>query len=505
MLSSIHQEEREVSPRFDVFERSSFAKEDAIHSVRDSGTGWESEISVIDSDSHNTVFVPGKENTEIGEIQEQIQLAETSKHDQPSTSTEDYRPCKQQCPVDSGMVAAQVVLGAPQSNTQSQASTAGTALDFEERSHIRTGSESSGSSPAQPKHSHSSIVSGVPNSDMGSQINGIGDENGNGYVQHSDTSLALKIPEISGAQPAGEQVQLTQEKQDELVVPPDGLHEAKQTNTFRTEDKILQQPKIDDEIYVSNLLEQGNQEQLTVEDEVTSPQNSNVRIQESLNNADPARPPLDKLGTACDTGDSDVVHIPDNAHPSVSVGLSSQLANNGHNVPSTFTSSGFLYLSNEPDSPKPYTPSEAIDFTHRANNRRRDATVSAGVEKTTFEVSDSEHQTSEQAWHSEFIPGQALIDYPVLFSVPDSGFRCQNQEADGFYADTSTESRCQVSFENSERMSKDDSFICQQRVVDLDSNLINIRAKNETNNSLPTHVRYFKQFFFPFYEASFCF
>ena len=40
------------------------------------------------------------------------------------------------------------------------------------------------------------------------------------------------------------------------------------------------------------------------------------------------------------------------------------------------------------------------------------------------------------------IPGMAVLDYPVLSSVPDASFDCTIQDTPGFYADTRT--RCQV-------------------------------------------------------------
>ena len=47
-------------------------------------------------------------------------------------------------------------------------------------------------------------------------------------------------------------------------------------------------------------------------------------------------------------------------------------------------------------------------------------------------------------WQPGLIPGQSGVDYPVLSGLPRSGFDCRSQEADGFYADTSDDSRCQV-------------------------------------------------------------
>ena len=42
------------------------------------------------------------------------------------------------------------------------------------------------------------------------------------------------------------------------------------------------------------------------------------------------------------------------------------------------------------------------------------------------------------------IPGQAGVDFPVLASVPDTGFDCGGQEFPGIYGDTGAD--CQVIF-----------------------------------------------------------
>ena len=36
------------------------------------------------------------------------------------------------------------------------------------------------------------------------------------------------------------------------------------------------------------------------------------------------------------------------------------------------------------------------------------------------------------------IPGEAGLDYPVLASVPDTDFSCDNRVSGGYYADTQT-------------------------------------------------------------------
>ena len=54
------------------------------------------------------------------------------------------------------------------------------------------------------------------------------------------------------------------------------------------------------------------------------------------------------------------------------------------------------------------------------------------------------HHMGGIEWLPESIPGQPLIDYPVLSRMPDTGFDCADQEYDGFFADISEEARCQV-------------------------------------------------------------
>ncbi|XP_066972424.1 uncharacterized protein [Macrobrachium rosenbergii] len=54
------------------------------------------------------------------------------------------------------------------------------------------------------------------------------------------------------------------------------------------------------------------------------------------------------------------------------------------------------------------------------------------------------------------VPGQ---DYPILASVPDTGFTCEAQEFPGYYADTADQAGCQV-FHICQFDGRQDSFLC---------------------------------------------
>ncbi|XP_037081794.1 uncharacterized protein LOC119102515 isoform X2 [Pollicipes pollicipes] len=68
------------------------------------------------------------------------------------------------------------------------------------------------------------------------------------------------------------------------------------------------------------------------------------------------------------------------------------------------------------------------------------------------------HHMGGIEWLPESIPGQPLIDYPVLVRLPESGFDCANQDVDGFYADTSEEARCQAFWVCHNK--QQDGFLC---------------------------------------------
>ncbi|CAL4066038.1 unnamed protein product [Meganyctiphanes norvegica] len=59
------------------------------------------------------------------------------------------------------------------------------------------------------------------------------------------------------------------------------------------------------------------------------------------------------------------------------------------------------------------------------------------------------------------VPGQ---DYPVLASVPDTGFACEDQEFPGYYADTADEAGCQV-FHICQEDFRLDSFLCPNGTI----------------------------------------
>ncbi|XP_037787699.1 uncharacterized protein LOC119583299 [Penaeus monodon] len=54
------------------------------------------------------------------------------------------------------------------------------------------------------------------------------------------------------------------------------------------------------------------------------------------------------------------------------------------------------------------------------------------------------------------VPGE---DYPILASVPDTGFSCEEQEFPGYYADTAPEAGCQV-FHICQFDGRQDAFLC---------------------------------------------
>nr|XP_045610804.1 uncharacterized protein LOC123765985 [Procambarus clarkii] len=59
------------------------------------------------------------------------------------------------------------------------------------------------------------------------------------------------------------------------------------------------------------------------------------------------------------------------------------------------------------------------------------------------------------------VPGQ---HYPILASVPQTGFSCQSQEFPGYFADTADEARCQV-FHICQFDGRLDSFLCPNGTV----------------------------------------
>ncbi|XP_066971864.1 uncharacterized protein [Macrobrachium rosenbergii] len=59
------------------------------------------------------------------------------------------------------------------------------------------------------------------------------------------------------------------------------------------------------------------------------------------------------------------------------------------------------------------------------------------------------------------VPGQ---DYPILASVPDTGFSCADQQFPGYYADTADEAGCQV-FHICQFDGRQDSFLCPNGTI----------------------------------------
>ncbi|KAG7156868.1 uncharacterized protein LOC121853254 isoform X1 [Homarus americanus] len=59
------------------------------------------------------------------------------------------------------------------------------------------------------------------------------------------------------------------------------------------------------------------------------------------------------------------------------------------------------------------------------------------------------------------VPGE---DYPILASVPDTGFSCEQQEFPGYFADTADEAGCQV-FHICQFDGRQDSFLCPNGTI----------------------------------------
>ncbi|XP_047483714.1 uncharacterized protein LOC125035392 [Penaeus chinensis] len=59
------------------------------------------------------------------------------------------------------------------------------------------------------------------------------------------------------------------------------------------------------------------------------------------------------------------------------------------------------------------------------------------------------------------VPGE---DYPILASVPDTGFSCEDQEFPGYYADTAPEAGCQV-FHICQFDGRHDAFLCPNGTI----------------------------------------
>ncbi|XP_068206703.1 pro-resilin-like, partial [Palaemon carinicauda] len=71
---------------------------------------------------------------------------------------------------------------------------------------------------------------------------------------------------------------------------------------------------------------------------------------------------------------------------------------------------------------------------------------------------------------AENIPGGGVpgVDYPVLASVPDTGFDCNAQNVPGYYADTDAEAGCQVFHICQDRPNgrrQQDSFLCPNGTI----------------------------------------
>ncbi|XP_042880969.1 uncharacterized protein LOC122258810 [Penaeus japonicus] len=59
------------------------------------------------------------------------------------------------------------------------------------------------------------------------------------------------------------------------------------------------------------------------------------------------------------------------------------------------------------------------------------------------------------------VPGE---DYPILASVPDTGFSCEEQDFPGYYADTAPQAGCQV-FHICQFDGRQDAFLCPNGTI----------------------------------------
>ncbi|XP_069980863.1 pupal cuticle protein 36-like [Penaeus vannamei] len=78
-------------------------------------------------------------------------------------------------------------------------------------------------------------------------------------------------------------------------------------------------------------------------------------------------------------------------------------------------------------------------------------------------------QDDEVAALAESIPGGGVPgeDYPIMASVPDTGFSCDAQAVQGYYADTAAEAGCQVFHICQDRALRrqQDSFLCPNGTI----------------------------------------
>ncbi|XP_066971854.1 uncharacterized protein [Macrobrachium rosenbergii] len=77
-----------------------------------------------------------------------------------------------------------------------------------------------------------------------------------------------------------------------------------------------------------------------------------------------------------------------------------------------------------------------------------------------------EEQEDPLAVLAALIPGGGVPgeNYPILSSVPDTGFKCEEQEFPGYYADVADEAKCQV-FHICQFDNRQDSFLCPNGTV----------------------------------------
>ncbi|CAL4244007.1 unnamed protein product, partial [Meganyctiphanes norvegica] len=97
----------------------------------------------------------------------------------------------------------------------------------------------------------------------------------------------------------------------------------------------------------------------------------------------------------------------------------------------------------------------------KSDGGHRHPSPSYGVPDLRAEASEIVEEIDPVARLAVNIPGGGIPgeDYPILASVPNTGFRCENMDLPGYYADTSYEAGCQV-FHICQPDFHLDSFLC---------------------------------------------
>ncbi|KAF5300102.1 hypothetical protein FQA39_LY11294 [Lamprigera yunnana] len=105
---------------------------------------------------------------------------------------------------------------------------------------------------------------------------------------------------------------------------------------------------------------------------------------------------------------------------------------NGYNNQSSPSEKHFLPESRQPlqkFSAEPHSHLQNAEFQSQYSAQARD-------------TNDGRYQSDAEEGDFSAIPGQPDVDYPILSDVPQTSFKCEEQQYPGYYADVET--RCQV-------------------------------------------------------------